>query len=1064
MMTEVKQLKKSLAYLLIGMLLSLSAFAQERQKVVGTVTAEGEPLIGVAVYEKDVPSNGTITDMDGNYALTLKGANAVLVFQYVGYGKQEISVNGLSRINVSLSQDSEMLDEVVVVGYGTQKKVNVTGSVGVADMKELEERPVANIDQALQGVVPGLNLTVNNNGGRLDNAMSIDVRGLGTIGTGSSSSPLILIDGVEGNLSTLNPNDIESISVLKDVASASIYGARAAFGVILVKTKSGKAGKTSVSVSTNVRFNGVVNLPKSMDSYQFAQYFNRASTNAGGAELYSQETMQRILDYQKGILKDGTYADPSVENQWMYTSDYLMNANTDWFATLYKEWSPSYETSVNITGGNDKVKYFFSGSFLDQNGHLEFGKDNRKRYNVNANIDMNLAKWLSVNYSTKWTRTDHTQPNYFAQDDLWLYNIMLKRPTKPVYDPNGYPMQGSDVQELTEGGRAIWQKDWLYQSLKLRITPLEGWTINLEGNYTTFVSLGHTEILPVYRHGIDGTLYEFINGASASGLSQISESMEKQNNMTLNAYTNYEKQLKSGHYFNVMLGVNADLYKIRTLSGTMTDVLTPSTPTLNTATSDPKTSGGYTHWANAGYFGRLNYNYKEKYLFEANLRYDGSSRFIGDERWALFPSFSAGWNMARETFLEDAEFVDNLKFRASWGELGNMNTTSYYPFFQALPMTVKGGTWLIDGEETNIASVPGIVSSKTTWERVRSWNIGLDWGLFNNRLTGSFDYFIRKTTDMIGPAPELPATLGTGVPSINNTDMKSQGFELEIGWRDRIKDFSYGVKFLLSDAKQTITRYPNETKSLSLAYYEGKVYGEIWGYETVGIAKSDEEMNAHLQKVDQSYLGSSWAAGDIMYADLDGDGKIGIGENTVDKPGDRKVIGNSTPRYNYAISLDGEWKGIDVRIFLQGVGKKDFAPGAGDVYFWGATGGYYGSTGFVDHWDFFRPEGDPLGANLDAYYPRPIFDTYKNQQIQSKYVQSAAYLRLKNLQIGYTLPKSLTQKWGVQMLRFYISGENLLTFTKLADMFDPETISGNWMNGAVYPLNKTISIGLNLNF
>ena len=1055
-MTEIKQLRKSLGYLLIGILLSLSAFAQEGQKVVGTVTADGEPLIGVAVYEKDVPSNGTITDMDGNYALTLKGANAVLVFQYVGYGKQEISVNGLSKINVSLSQDSEMLDEVVVVGYGTQKKVNVTGSVGVADMKELEERPVQNVSQALQGLVPGLNLTANSNGGKLDNSLSVDIRGVGSIGDGSTASPLVMIDGVEGNMNALNPNDIESISVLKDVASSSIYGSRAAFGVILITTKSGKAGKTNVNVSSNVRFDAPINLPHTLDSYRFAQYFNAAGANSGIGAIFSDETMQRIIDYQKGLITDGTIA---VDNVWQL--DQYSNANTDWYRTLYKSWSPSYETNASINGGNDKITYYFSGAFLNQGGRLNYGNENLNRYNINANINANLSKYISVNYAMKWTREDYKQPTYLS--DIWIYNICRKWPTKPVKDPNGFYQNGSDIPELVDGGQSKYQTDYLYQTIKFKITPLEGWTINLEGNYYTRTQFGHSEVLPVYMHYADGTPFLVGIGYDVAGSSKVTESAVKENTVTMNGYSNYEKQFKSGHYFNIMLGVNAELYKYRNLTGIMQGLINPSVPTLNTATTNPETQGGYSHWANLGYFGRLNYNYKEKYLFEANLRYDGSSRFIGDKRWALFPSFSLGWNLARESFI-DLDYVDNLKVRASWGQLGNMNTTSFYPFYSSIPMTTQGGYWLIDGQKPNISGMPGIVSSNMTWERISSWNIGLDWGLFNNRLTGSFDYFIRKTTDMIGPAPELPATLGTAVPKINNTDMKSQGFELEIGWRDHIRDFSYGVKFSLSDARQTITKYPNETKSLSMAWYPGKTYGEIWGYETIGIAKSDEEMNDHLSRVDQSQLGTEWAAGDIMYADLDEDGVITTGSNTADDPGDLKIIANTTPRFRYGISADAAWKGFDLRVFLQGVGKRDYVPGAGASFFWGATGAYNTSVGFEEHWDFFRPEGDPLGANLDSYYPRPLFNTYKNQQIQSKYVQSAAYLRLKNLQFGYTLPKSLTQGWGIQSLRFYVSGENLLTFTKLAGMFDPEMINGNMNDGYVYPLNKTISIGFNLNF
>ena len=1035
---------------------SLSVWAQDGRKVVGVVSGDGEPLIGVGVYEKDTPTNGTITDLNGEYSLKVKDANAVLVFSYIGYETQEIALDGRARLDVTMQQSNELLDEVVVVGYGTQKKVNVTGSVGVADMKELEQRPVQNVSQALQGLVPGLNLTANSNGGKLDNALSINIRGVGSIGEGSSASPLVLIDGVEGNMNTLNPNDIESISVLKDVASSSIYGSRAAFGVILITTKSGKVGRTRVNVSSNVRFNAPTTLPNSLDSYRFAEYFNAASSNSGQGDLFLPETMQRIIDYQKGLIKDGTIA---VDNVWQL--DQYTNANTDWYRTLYKSWSPSYDTNVSINGGNEKITYYLSGAFLDQGGRLNYGGDNLKRYNINANINAKLSKYVSVNYVMKWTREDYKQPTYLS--DIWIYNICRKWPTEPIKDPNGHYMNGSDIPELVDGGQSNYQTDYLYQTLKLKITPLKGWNINLEGNYYTRTQFGHSEVLPVYMYYADETPFLVGIGYDTPGTSRVSESTVKENMVTLNGYTNYERQFESGHYFNVMAGINAELYKYRDLYGTMQGLINPSVPTLNTATTNPETSGEYSHWANLGYFGRLNYNYKERYLFEANVRYDGSSRFIGDKRWALFPSFSLGWNIARESFF-DVAWVDNLKLRASWGQLGNMNTSSFYPFYSSIPMTTQGGYWLIDGKKPNISGMPGIVSANMTWERVTSWNIGLDWGLLNNRLTGSFDYFIRKTTDMIGPAPELPATLGTAVPQINNTDMKSQGFELEIGWRDQIRDFQYGVKFLLSDARQTITKYPNETKSLSMPWYPGKAYGEIWGYETVGIAKTDAEMNDHLSRVDQSQIGSQWAAGDIMYVDLDHSGTITPGSNTVDDPGDMKVIANTTPRFRYGITLDAAWKGVDLRIFLQGVGKRDYVPGPGASFFWGASGAANTSVGFEEHWDFFRPEGDPLGANLDAYYPRPLFNDYKNQQIQSGYVQNAAYLRLKNIQLGYTLPRELTAKIGLQSVRFYVSGENLLTFTKLAGMFDPELIDGNMNDGYVYPLNKTISVGFNLNF
>ena len=402
-----------------------------------------------------------------------------------------------------------------------------------------------------------------------------------------------------------------------------------------------------------------------------------------------------------------------------------------------------------------------------------------------------------------------------------------------------------------------------------------------------------------------------------------------------------------------------------------------------------------------------------------------------------------------------------FKLRASWGQLGNMNTSSWYPFFLSMPVSSSAGNWLVDGRKPNISSAPGIVSSLMTWETIQSWNLGLDWNSLNGRFTGAFDVFNRTTKDMIGPAPELSSILGTGVPRVNNADMESYGWELEVNWRDMIQDFSYGVKLVLSDDQQRITRYPNDTYSLS-TWYNGRMNGEIWGYTTEGIAKSDAEMQAHLEN-NRPVWGSNWAAGDVMYKDLNGDGVVNNGANTLDDHGDMTIIGNSIPRYKFGVTLDAAWKGIDLRVFFQGVGKRDYM--LGGPYFWGASGGMWQSTAFEEHWDFFRDEDNPLGANLDAYYPRPLFSGEgKNQYTQTRYLQNAAYLRLKNIQLGYTLPSSIVNKAGMQNVRFYISGDNLLTLSEITGVFDPELLGGDWGNGKLYPLSKVISVGLNINF
>lgn len=1033
---------------------------QQSRKITGIVKDEfGEPLSSVSVVIKGT-TTGTMTDLDGKFAIDVK-PDDILEFSYIGFNKTSVAVDKKSTIDVILKENSQALQDVVVVGYGTQKKVNVTGSVSMVTADVIESRPVQNVSQALQGVIPGLNFSVNNSGGALDNALNVSIRGAGTIGDGSNGSPLVLIDGMEGNMNAINPNDIESVSVLKDAASASIYGSRAAFGVILITTKSGKSGKTNVSYSGNVRFTDALQIPEMMDSYQFAQYFNAAAANAGEGAVFSDDMMEKILQYKRGEINYGTTA--NSDGKWNnYTGSF---ANTDWFKEMYKDWVPSQEHNLSINGGSDKVTYLVSGSFLDQNGLIRHGKDKFSRYTLTAKINAQLAEWATMTYSNKWIREDYERPSYMT--GLFFHNIARRWPTCPVYDPNGYLQEGMEVIQMKDGGIQTKQKDYNYQQLQFIFEPIKDWKIYAEGNMMILNQPEHWEVLPVYAHDENGEPYaiSWDGGADfAPGYSRVNEYRYQENYYSSNIYTEYFKEFK-GHYIKGMAGFNSELTKTNSITGQGDGLTSADVPFLSATTDNFRANGGKDHTAVAGFFARVNYNYQDKYMLEMNGRYDGTSRFIGDKRWGFFPSVSGGWNIARESFFSPlAESVSTLKLRASWGQLGNMNTKAWYPFFLSMPISAASGGWLVDGSKPNLAGVPGIVSSQMTWETVESWDIGLDWAAFNNRLTGSFDYFTRFTKDMIGPAPQLSAILGTNPPKINNADMKSYGFELEIGWRDRIGKVSYGIKGVLADCQDKITRYPNQTKSLT-TWYPGQMKGDIWGYETIGIAQSQEEMDRHIASLPnggQSSLGSNWAAGDIMYKDLNNDGTISSGKNTVDDSGDMKVIGNTTPRFNYGLTLDLSWNNFDFSVFFQGVGKRDYW--LGGAYFWGASGGMWQSAGFKEHWDFWRPEGDPLGANLDAYYPRASFNGTKNQKVQSGYLQNAAYLRMKNIQVGYSLPKNIIAKAGMSNVRVYVSGDNLWTVSSITGVFDPETLGGDWGEGKLYPLCKTISVGLNVNF
>ena len=1040
-------------------------------KVKGVVNDAMGPVIGASIVEKGNTGNGTITDIDGNFSLNVS-SNSTLIVSFVGYKAQEIPVAGKTFFTIDLKEDNEMLEEVVVVGFATQKKVNLTGSVGTATAKDIEARPLANAVQALQGVIPGLNISNSGNGGELNATKSIDVRGTGTVGKDasgnafSSGSPLILIDGMEGDLNSINPQDIESISVLKDAAASSIYGSRAPFGVVLVTTKSGKSGRAQINYNMNMRYSTPIKMPDMANSYEFVNLFDDAEYNGSGKHLYTDEYRQFVYDFMTGESDDYIWGNGSG-GKWNY--DYSAN-NVNWLKEYYRNTAPSQEHNVSVSGGSDKMTYYLSANYMTQEGFMRYGTEDYDRYTITAKISAQLTKALKVDYSNRWVRTDYERPTYM-NDDFYNHILRRARPVRAVYDPNGYLMSDINyIGVMRDGGRHNEQKDAMAQQLKITVTPLKNWNIIGEMNIKTDNNWNHWEQFVVYSHYKDNPENTYTALTSANK-DQVSEYSLKTTYLNPTVYSNYNFSLKEKHNFTVLGGFQAEIMKYRDMEGARTGLVTTDLPVLNLTTdADSYTLKGlYKNWKNAGFFGRINYDYNGKYLVEGNLRYDGSSRFRRGNRWILTPSFSLGWNVARENFWEKlADVVEVFKLRVSYGELANQNTTSWYPTYQTLGVTTNGGKWLQNGALTSVASVPGLISTSLSWEKIKNTNIGFDFGALNNRLTGSFDYFWRKTKNMVGPGVELPAILGATVPSTNNTDLTTFGWELSIGWRDKVGELGYGVKLNISDNQTRIDKYPNPTNSLS-KYMAGELTGDIYGYTTIGIAKTQEEMDAHiasLPKGGQTAIGSKWEAGDIMYADINGDGKIDNGSNTLDDMGDLKKIGNNTPRFRTGITLDAQWKGFDFSMFWQGVLKRDFDPGENSMVFWGTTGsGQWWSTSFKDHMDYFRAEdtASPLGANVNAYYPRPLFNN-KNHKTQTAYLQNAAYMRLKNLQLGYTLPKSLINKIGLQNVRVYVSGENLLTITGLSDTMDPETAGIGKQGGTVYPLSRVYSFGLSVNF
>lgn len=1055
----------SLFVLLLGC--ALPIFAQ--QTVTGTVTDNSnEPIIGASVIVRGT-SISSITDINGKFSLkNVKKGNSIVI-SYIGYKTQTIVFNG-RPVNAVLEEDNTTLDEVVVVGYGTQKKVNLTGAVATVDKKMLDSRPVTSVAQALQGTVPGLNISAPTQGGRLDVNPGINIRGTGNLGTGSSSSPLILIDGVEGDINSLNPQDIASISVLKDAASAAVYGSRAPFGVILITTKSGEKGKVSVQYSGNFRWSRPTNIPDMFDSYTFTQYFNRAKSNNldGGAPIFSDATIERIKQFMAGEIKET--ADPTLTQAGnCFVFNIRSNDNQNWPKNFINKTAFGQEHNLSVSGGGDKVRYYLSTAYLLQDGQMNYTNDSKKRYNVSGKITADLTKWMTVELNTRFIREDISMPTFIKlYGDRFFPETTKLHPNMPLYDNNGHYTRNPKLMQLTSGGRSNTHDDNYFTQGSITLNPFKGFTVHADGTIQTENYNHQYNVAKVYLWNRDNTpvLEQWLGGDPdlAAGKTQVFSGNTSNTFLTGAVYADYSFTLNNNHNFKVMVGWNAEKFKTNSVWAKRFDVIDDNRPSINTANGTMSNGGTTAIWATMGYFGRLNYDYKGRYLLEFNIRHDGTSRFRGSQRWGTFPSVSVGWNIAREAFWSPFEkYVNTLKPRFSYGSLGNQNTNSWYPTYSIQNITVgtadAGGRWLTNtATKSNIATSPGLVSADLGWEHIYNYNIGLDFGAFNNRLTGYFEYFIRDTKNMVGPAEEISPLIGASAPSQNNTSLRTQGWELQLSWQSRIKDFNYHVSFNIADSRSKVTKYPNASNLLS-TYREGQTLGEIWGFQTYGLAKTDQEIASYVAEHDQSKLAGgtkSWRAGDIMYANLDDDPAITQG-TTSDKPGDLKIIGNSTPRYRFGLSLGGEWKGLDFNIFFQGVMKRDFW--LDGMIFWGINGNEWSSTGYTEHMNFFRPEGDELGANIGGYFPRPIMSSRQNNYTQSRYLQNAAYIRLKNLQIGYTLPKALTMKLNIQKVRVFFSGDNLWTGTSINKNFDPEAL---YQNGMQYPLSRTLSCGINI--
>ena len=1027
----------------------------------------GLPVPGASILVQETGA-GTVSDSNGDFSIPLE-KDATLVVSCLSYATRTIHAYPDQKLSIVLEDSSEYLDEVVLVGYGTQKKVNLTGAVATISTESIAQRPVENVTQALQGLIPGLNIAQSS--GLLDSNPSINIRGIGTIAEGSTAAPLVLIDGTEGNINTLNPQDIESISVLKDAASSSIYGSRAPFGVILITTKSGSDSKMTVHYSNNFRWSGPTFWPKILNSYDFVTLANDACRNSNMPDFFNPDQVSRIKQYVDGEITTVSIQNPDNPKYW--ADGYLQgNANVNCFKEYFKDNSFSQEHNISMSGGNKKYSFYMSMGFLDQHGLLSVTDDVYQRFTPSAKITAQLTDWMKTTYSIRYNRSSYDRPIYLNQS-LFADWARQSWPELPSYDDNGYIyMDNEQLQLMVNGGRTKEVTDNLNNHFVLTLEPVRNWVTNAELNYNTQMFSQNVVRLMTYAHDYNGEAFV------RNGESFVQDNNIKSNHLNLNVYSTYDFSV-SRHNFKFMAGFQYENYMTGNSGVKNVGVISPDLAVINLTTGytydgkyvEPAIWGNNASWATAGYFARVNYDYDGRYLFEANIRYDGSSRFRAENRWDWFPSVSAGWNIAKEPFWKPcSKYVNTLKLRMSYGSLGNQNTGNWYPTYQTMGVYINNGQWLQNGKAPNTAYSPELISSSLTWETIKSYNLGLDLGAFRNRLTASFELYSRYTTNMVGPAEELPSVLGAAVPTTNNTDLKTYGFDFEIQWKDNLDcGLFYGVRFVLSDNQTEILKYPNDSKLLMTngiySYYPGSHVGDFWGLKTLGIAKTDQEMKAHLATIPQggqSWLGTDWRAGDIMYADLDGNGVISMESGTLADHGDLIKLGNDQPRFQFGLDLNAAWKGFDLRLFFQGVGKRDFWPGY--VAFWASSNqNIWYMLGFEEHLDYFRntPSGDH-GVNLDSYYPRPLLNA-KNQYMQTRYVQDASYIRLKNVTFGYTIPKKYTQRIKIDNLRLFFTGENLWTGTRLSTVFDPEGINGNdKISGIGYPIMKTWACGLTI--
>ena len=1052
--------------------------------VSGTVTdTAGGPLIGVSVVIKGT-STGTVTDATGHYQIDATKA-ATLVFSYVGFQNKEVPVNGNSLVNVQLTASNTGLNEVVVVGYGTQKKMDLTGAVSVVSQEDIERRSVSTLAKALQGADPSMNITYGT--GVPDQGYGINVRGVPSINGGS---PLILMDGVEVSLNEVNPHDVAAVTILKDAAAAAIYGAKASSGVVLITSKEGSNKDGQATITYEGRF-GILENTTSTDyirtGYDYVKMTNTFYRAYAGYDnlLYDDQEMQMLLDRRNDFKEN-------PKRPWTYMDEqgrYLYYGNTDWYGYFYRRQRPQQEHNVSIAGGGKNIKYYASGRLLSQDGIFNIYHDNFKNYSFYTKIDAKIKPWLNYTGSASYNNSvykfaGYLDPQYtvralqtnvspsfipFNPDGSIVEYTNQLHANSPIGAGHGGFLTANDARN-SRGNKYIVLSNKLDFSLlkHLTITGAYAYKHRERRNRYRNMPFEYSRQQGVFATVISGTIYDYLY-----------KDIFDVDDHNLNVYATYDNMFNNDHHLKVVAGGQYEDYREVDLGVKQLGQLSRDLGAFSLGTGEITLSNTINAFRTLGFFGRVNYDYKNKYLLQMSGRYDGTSRFAPSDRWGFFPSMALGWVMNRENFWSNLQNIFNFaKLRFSYGSLGNQQV-DYYAYIDEISAN-NTMNYTFDGKTQGIyASVSNPISPSLTWETVTTYNLGLDLQSLNNRLSFSADLFIRNTRNMLAQSLTLPDVFGASTPLGNVADLQTKGYEFKLGWEDDVKvlnkNLHYSVSATLGNYNTVITKFNNPDKLIS-DWYVGKRFGDIWGYKVKGLFPTDDAAAQYQLKINDkaannrvyaSKENNFLRAGDVQFIDVNGDGIINEGSGTVADPGDKVIIGNSQPKFNYSLRLGLDWNHFDLSVFLQGVGKRDWWPSTYSYDFWGPYS--YPLVSFIQK-DFLANTWSE--DNPNAYFPRPRgYQSYTAGSMgvaNDRYLQNVAYLRLRSLVIGYSIP---FKSGIIHGARIYFSGENLFYLSKLKQhsmTVDPElTVTGatyDTNSGVGYPFSKSFNFGLRLTF